>query len=156
VSRDRLLRSFAGPLHRRLTGIVVGLHLAAGALAGCAAAGIDEEVAVRLWWTCLVMALLVTGPAAAAGIVDRAGLESDSGERGTANRHALMVGLATAVLLAAAGVGIDDIRDGTIEQSSLALTIGGLALLLAGARLGFAIVEAYGRRLSRLVAGDDD
>lgn len=156
MSRERLLRSLAGPLHRRLTAVVIGLHLSACALAGFAAAGIDEPVAVRAWWTCLALALLVTVPAAAAGAIDRAGLDTRSRERGTANRHALMVCGATAVLLAGAGVGIDDLREGAIEDSSLVLSVGGVALLIAGARLGFTIVESYCRRLSRLVAGEEE
>jgi uncharacterized membrane protein len=135
------------PLHPPLTDATIGIYTLASAAGVLSVLGVTERNMATAWW----LALLVTGPTAAAGFVDWLGITWGTPLWRTATVHLFSMLTATVFFLLAAIFGHGAYVDREVPAGSLALTLVGFGFLTLGGWLGGTVVYVHGMRVLKLV-----
>ena len=147
-----LIRGTPGhPLHPPLTDATIGAYTVAIVFAVLEVVGLGERNPAYVWWLALVLALVITGPTALAGVVDWLDLSRGTPLWRTATLHMASMLAATVFFLLAAIFGHDGYTRGDVTGGAFVLTLIGYGLLTAGGWLGGTIVYVHGMRVLNLV-----
>jgi uncharacterized membrane protein len=151
VKLSYLYRGTPGhPLHPPLTDAVIGAYTFALITAIADVAGWSERSAAHAWWLALLVALVLTVPAALTGLADWLSITWGSELWKTATSHMIAMVSASALFLIALLSGHNDWQVGSIEALPFVLTVAGFVVLTVGGWLGGAIVFTHGMRVLSL------
>jgi len=146
------LRGLPGhPSHPPLTGVTIGAYTFATVAAILGKAGVAEHGFAHAWWLALLVGAISSALTVSTGVLDWLQISSGTPLKRTTNLHALTMATASVFFVLAIIFGHDDYVAQHIGTPTLALTIVGFVLLIAGGLAGGSIVYVHGMRVLNLV-----